>query len=101
LGADALRTRIAFEEAAVKESERIEALRFGVRFHFPHLAETRLAVLQLVVYVGEQSFEIAIFDFPASNLPEIQKTAVVRCDLALPVYDEKAVGSGIESRLDQ
>ena len=95
---DALRERIAFEDAPVLELEQVVTLRFGVRVELLHLGDERSGVAELIEHERERVVVVARLEGLRREAPHLDEAAVETGDVADLIDDEDAVGRRLERR---
>src|SRR5262249_33828645 len=96
LVADALRPRVALEEASIAEVERIEALGPRLALELVNASQAGFAILELIVDQRQEVFEALVRKDFARKLPQIKQTLVVGYDLPAAIDDQQAVRGGLQ-----
>ena len=97
LAADALRERVALEDAAVLELERVVALRLGIGVELLHLGDEGPGIAELIEH-ERQRVVVARLERLGREPPHLDEAAVEARDGAGAVDDEDPVGGRLEGR---
>src|SRR5687767_6853606 len=98
---DALRLRVALEDAPVSELERVEALLLRAGVHRAHPGEKGVRIDELVGHRRECSAVVALGEELVGESPHVGELLVEHDDASRVVDDENAVGGRLQRRAEQ